>query len=118
MFTGIIQEIGTIASVRRSAGRAWTSVRARFDEGPLARGESIAVDGACLTAARIVRGGFEADLSRETLARTTAGSWRAGRGVNLQPALQPESPLRGHFVQGDVARRGGGLSPRGGPYRA
>ena len=115
MFTGIIQEIGTIASVRRSAGRAWTSVRARFDEGPLARGESIAVDGACLTAARIVRGGFEADLSRETLARTTAGSWRAGRRVNLERALQPKSRLGGHFVQGHVDGRGEVVFLRSGP---
>jgi riboflavin synthase len=77
-------------------------VRAAFAEGPPSLGESIAVDGACLTVARLAPGGFEADLSAETLDRTTAGTWRRGRKVNLERALGAGDRFGGHLVQGHV----------------
>lgn len=110
MFTGLVQTVGRIGSVRRVGKAAKLSVRAVFSDGPLALGESVAVDGACLTVARFARGGFEADLSGETLTRTTAGSWRPGRRVNLERALTPSSRLGGHFMQGHVDGRGRVLS--------
>jgi riboflavin synthase len=84
MFTGLIQAVGKVTSLRRAGGGARLTLQAPLPGGPLEDGESIAVDGACLTVARRVRGGFEADLSEETLVRTTAGSWRPGRRVNLE----------------------------------
>jgi riboflavin synthase len=69
---------------------------------PLARGESVAVQGACLTVAEPTMGGFEADLSRETLSRTTLGALRPGRPVNLERALRLSDRVGGHLVLGHV----------------
>ena len=102
MFTGLIQTVGSVVALRRRAGSARLVLRAPFEDGALELGESIAVDGACLTVAKCVPRGFEADLSSETLARTTAGTWRPGRRINLERALTPGSRLGGHFVQGHV----------------
>src|SRR5262245_4625136 len=110
VFTGLVQAIGEVTSLRRSGKGARVSLRAPLPGGPLEDGESVAVDGACLTVTRRSRGGFEADLSGETLARTTAGSWRPGRRVNLERSLTPQSRLGGHFVQGHVDGRGRVLS--------
>ena len=106
MFTGLIQAVGKVTSLRRAGGGARLTLQAPLPGGPLEDGESIAVDGACLTVARRVRGGFEADLSEETLVRTTAGSWRPGRRVNLERSLTPLTRMGGHFVQGHVDGRG------------
>lgn len=106
MFTGLVQAIGQVTSLRRRGKGARLALRAPLPGGPLEDGESIAVDGACLTVTRRARGGFEADLSEETLARTTAGSWLRGRRVNLERSLTPQSRMGGHFVQGHVDGRG------------
>lgn len=103
MFTGIIEALGTIEAVQPLGG----DVRMRFVEasGYLADcklGDSIACNGVCLTAVEFFANGFVADLSSETLAATTAGSWRAGMPVNLEKALTPSKPLGGHLVSGHV----------------
>ena len=98
MFTGLTQSVGTISALARRAGGARVTVRVALPGGRLILGESIAVDGACLTVASVASGRFEADLSGETLARTTAGSWRRGHRVNLERALGVFDRLGGHIV--------------------
>jgi len=116
VFTGLVQAVGEVSALRRRGRGARLALRAPLPGGPLELGESVAVDGTCLTVTARVRGGFEADLSEETLARTTAGSWRKGRRVNLERALTPSTRMGGHFVQGHVDGRGRirSLSPRSG----
>lgn len=106
MFTGLVQAIGEVTSLRRQGKGARLALRAPLPGGPLEDGESIAVDGTCLTVTSRVRGGFEADLSEETLDRTTARTWSRGRRVNLERALTPQTRMGGHFVQGHVDGRG------------
>jgi riboflavin synthase len=100
MFTGIITEIGSV----RAATRAGTSMALELACGysPLELGESIAVNGACLTVAKIVPGGFIADVSAETLACTTLGELGRGARVNLERALALGDRLGGHIVSGHV----------------
>jgi riboflavin synthase len=106
VFTGLIQAVGRVDGIRRRGGGARLIVQAPFPDGPLALGESVAVDGVCLTVAKKISRGFEADLAAETLERTTAGGWKSGRKVNLERALTPHDRLGGHFVQGHVDGRG------------
>ena len=101
MFTGIIAAIGTVATVQPTAG----GVRLRIEAGGLpladvAVGDSIAVNGVCLTAIALAGGAFEADVSRETLACTTG--FAAGARVNLEKALRLADRLGGHLVSGHV----------------
>jgi riboflavin synthase len=102
MFTGIIEALGRIESIESIGGDA----RMRFvAPGYLAGiriGDSIAVNGACLTAIECSADAFSADLSAETLSLTTAGAWTVGRPVNLERALTPDKPLGGHMVTGHV----------------
>lgn len=101
MFTGIIEEVGTVRSMERRGTGARARIAAGFTEG-LAPGESVAVNGCCLTAIGSGDGTFEADLSAETLARTALGSAAAGTRVNLERALAASARLGGHIVQGHV----------------
>ncbi len=112
MFTGIVEELGTVKALR---GQKFTIAGRKVLEG-LAVGDSIAVDGACLTVVAMDASSFSVDLSPETLSRTTLGERRAGDGVNLERALTPQSRLGGHFVQGHVDGTGRLLSvtPQGG----
>ena len=103
MFTGIIQAVGRISAIEPHGG----DVRLRIASGALALGDvrpgdSIAVSGVCLTAVELPGDGFWADVSGETLARTTLGGLHAGDGVNLEKALTPSTPLGGHLVSGHV----------------
>ena len=106
MFTGIIEAIGEIEAVEAGAesGRVWIGVPAEF--GPLALGESIAVDGACLTAEELRPEGFAASASAETLSRTTLGRKSTGDKVNLERALVLGGRLGGHWVAGHVDAKG------------
>ena len=106
MFTGLIQAVGKVASFGKRGKGARIQIRAAFADGSVSLGESVAVDGACLTVVRLVPGGFEADLSVETLRRTATCAWRPGRRVNLERALTPASRLGGHLVQGHVDAAG------------
>jgi riboflavin synthase len=103
MFTGIIQAVGRITLLEKIGG----DMRLRIDSGALdmrdvQRGDSIAVNGVCLTAIEHDTAGFSADVSGETLAHTTLGSLRTGTRVNLEKALTPSSRLGGHMVSGHV----------------
>ena len=101
MFTGLVQEVG---SVERVAPGAMTElwIRASLGPGPLALGESIAIDGTCLTVVERTATGFRVQASPETLRRTTMGLLKAGAKVNLERALQVGDRLGGHLVQGHV----------------
>ncbi len=103
MFTGIIQDVGSILALESSGGDARLTVGVdRLDLARTALGDSIAVAGVCLTVVGLQPRGFSADVSRETLALTTIGDWRAGRRVNLEPALRAGDALGGHLVSGHV----------------
>jgi riboflavin synthase len=101
MFTGIVEGIGSVASRDEHEGGARLRVEAAFLETP-GRGDSIAVDGVCLTATTSGPGWFDADLSLETLSRTTLGALRSGAAVNLERPLRLGDRLGGHLVQGHV----------------
>lgn len=102
MFTGIIEVMGTVQELLRSAAGGRTWIRPDGGVGDLRIGESIAVDGACLTAVGIEGDRFAADLSAETIARTTLGDLRAGDRVNLERPLRLGDRLGGHLVTGHV----------------
>jgi riboflavin synthase len=97
MFTGLVQQLGTLTSLE--GGRlAVTATLA----GELAVGDSVAVNGACLTATSVTPAGFTADVMEETLGRTALGALRPGDPVNLELPLRAADRLGGHFVQGHV----------------
>lgn len=100
MFSGLVAAVGRIERVDATESGARIAVASPL--GPLALGESISVSGACLTVAALLPGGFAADLSRETLARTTLGRLVPGDGVNLERALALGERLGGHLVTGHV----------------
>src|SRR5499427_3867154 len=102
MFTGIIEELGTVASVETRAAGARLTVRCSTVLEDLREGASIAVNGVCLTAIDLCRDSFSADLAPETLRRSNLGDLRAGSRVNLERPLAPTSRLSGHIVQGHV----------------
>ena len=107
MFSGIIEATGRVASLeRRPGGDAILSVDVGFDPATLVAGESIATNGVCLTVRAIGRGGFSADLSGETLSRTTLGSLATGDTVNLERSLRVGDRISGHFVFGHVDGEG------------
>ena len=107
MFTGLVETKGTLEQ-RTSSGRdARLVIRGEFEREPLALGESIAVDGVCLTVAAIVKNGpevyvFEADASAETLEKTTMGDLAAGAHLNLERAVPIGGRMGGHIVSGHV----------------
>jgi riboflavin synthase len=101
MFTGIIEEVGTIRSAEPRSGDLSIRVEARLVLGDLSVGDSIAVSGCCLTASRVDQDGFTAELSRETVAKT-APRWEAGARVNLERAMAVGDRLGGHVVSGHV----------------
>ncbi len=102
MFTGLIQEVGHVRGIRRARGGADLSVAAP-GIGPTAEiGESIAVNGACLTVEQADERGFVCHAGAETLQRTTIGELTVGAAVNLERALTVGARLGGHFVQGHV----------------
>jgi riboflavin synthase len=105
MFTGIILHTGTIQSFDRLPNGARMRVRTTDPE-PFVRGESLAVNGVCLTMLPEADGSLVADLSDETIARTTLGALREGDAVNVERALALGDRLGGHLVQGHVDTTG------------
>ncbi|MFO7931060.1 MAG: riboflavin synthase [Thermodesulfobacteriota bacterium] len=102
MFTGIIESLGTITDIRpEKAGRKIT-VSTGFDMSGTRTGDSISVDGACLTAVEISESGFSADVSPETLKKSTLCNARPGGRVNLERALRLSDRLDGHLVSGHI----------------
>ncbi len=103
MFTGIIESKGHIATIEMIGGDARMTIAASDGYIKSANlGDSIAVNGVCLTAVAFTNDGFIADLSAETLQGTTASQWHEGQPVNLEKALTPHKPLGGHMVSGHV----------------
>lgn len=102
MFTGIIQDVGRIRSWRpRGAGKI-LALETALDTATFELGESVAVNGVCLTVAAVAPGSFEADVSPETLRRSNLGGLAVGAPINLERALRPVDRLGGHFVLGHV----------------
>ncbi|HSK63587.1 MAG TPA: riboflavin synthase [Pyrinomonadaceae bacterium] len=106
MFTGIIEELGSVFSIEERGENARIVISARVVTEGTSHGDSIAVNGVCLTALDIQAGSFAADVSRETLLRSTLGSLKPGAPVNLERAVTPVTRLGGHIVQGHVDARG------------
>jgi riboflavin synthase len=101
MFTGIVRDLGRVDDVERSVAGARLRISGAVAS-ELATGDSVSVEGACLTVAGIDGGSFEADVMNQTLSLTTLGELAAGDPVNLEPALRAGEPLGGHIVQGHV----------------
>jgi riboflavin synthase len=106
LFTGIIEELGQIAALERGADGARIKISARTVTKDTNEGDSISVNGVCLTALDVKPGGFAADVSQETLDKSTLGRLQAGTKVNLERAVTPSTRLGGHIVQGHVDSRG------------
>jgi riboflavin synthase len=101
MFTGIIKELGRVDAIESSAEGARLRIRAELAS-ELKPGDSVAVNGACLTATSVGDGGFEADVMHQTLSLTTLGDLGGSSPVNLELPLHPTDRLGGHVVQGHV----------------
>jgi riboflavin synthase len=110
MFTGIIEELGRVRSVEVLGENARIVIEAQSVTEDTKHGDSIAVNGVCLTALDVQRGSFAADVSRETLDRSTLGRLQPGAPVNLERSVTPVTRLGGHIVQGHVDARGKFLS--------
>ena len=103
MFTGIIQSIGTLADLQSKGGDMALVVNTgKLDMSDIALGDSIAVNGVCLTAIALTESSFSADVSRETLSLTSLGALTKGSSVNLEKALTLQTRLGGHMVSGHV----------------
>jgi riboflavin synthase len=102
MFTGIVQEIGTIRGRAPAGDAVRFTIAAPAISPRLSVGDSISCDGVCLTVEMLVPGGFTACAVPETLAKTTLTLWTSGGFVNLEGALTAATPLGGHFVLGHV----------------
>lgn len=112
MFTGIVSAVGSVERVEAGAGGTALRIAASYHD--LAPGESIAVDGACLTVERCGPGWFEVQVVATSLARTMFGTFQAGRKVNLERALAVGDRLGGHLVSGHVDGVGQVLAGRAG----
>lgn len=110
MFTGIVEELGTVESLEEGATGAELRVRCKDVLSDAEEGGSIAVNGACLTAVRLRADSFAADLAPETLRRTNLGRLAPGALVNLERPLLATARLSGHVVQGHVDGTGEFLS--------
>jgi riboflavin synthase len=102
MFTGLVADIGRIEASTRQARGLSLRVATGLDTADFTLGESVAVNGACLTVTAFRAGSFDADVSAETVARTAIGALRPGDAVHLERALRVGDRLGGHFVQGHV----------------
>lgn len=101
MFTGLIEDLGSVTALERSEEGATLRIGTRLAS-ELERGDSVAVDGVCLTAVDIHDGGFAAEAMVETLRRSALGALEPGAQVNLELALRADGRLGGHVVQGHV----------------
>lgn len=108
MFTGIVEEVGSVASIESgAAGNARLTIQAtRILDASTKTGDSICVNGVCLTAINLTSSTFSADLAPETLHRTNLGDLKPGSLVNLERALLPTTRLSGHIVQGHIDATG------------
>src|ERR1044071_1629436 len=101
MFTGLIEAVGTVTELKPAAGGFRIRLRCSLASA-LAPGDSLAVNGVCLTVVTIEQGEVQADIGPETARVTTLGSLRQDQGVNLERPMAADGRLGGHFVQGHV----------------
>ena len=115
MFTGIVEEVGEITGLRQTATSTVLGVRAKTVLGGTKLGDSIAVNGVCLTVVRLTGDGFEGDVMPETMRRTNLGALRPKSRVNLERAMAADGRFGGHIVAGHVDGTGTitDLSPEG-----
>jgi len=115
MFTGIVEELGSVESLERRGEGARLRISCGTVLNDAFTGASMAVNGVCLTAVDLRAGSFAADVAPETMARTNIGDLRPGRRVNLERPMSPAGRLGGHIVQGHVDGTGEflGLAPLG-----
>lgn len=111
MFTGLIADLGSVSAVQREDGGATLTIRTGL-AGDLREGDSVAVNGVCLTATSLREGGFQAQAMIETLNRSSLGALEPGDTVNLELPLRAADRLGGHFVQGHVDGTGTLLASR------
>ena len=103
MFTGIVQDVGRVQALESRGGDVQMVIEFdRLDTSGIRVGDSICVQGCCLTATELLGNAFAADVSRETLNLTTLGDLRAGTPVNLEPSLKAGDALGGHLVSGHI----------------
>ena len=102
MFTGLIEEVGSVRWIRRSERGTQLQLAAPVITAGLREGDSVSVNGCCLTATTVREGGLTFDLLEETLERTNLRTLRPGNAVNLERALPADGRLGGHFVQGHI----------------
>jgi riboflavin synthase len=101
MFTGLVQDLGSVRAVENEPAGSRLEVETALAS-ELSEGDSVAVNGVCLTAVSVADGAFRADVMAETLRRSSLGPLATGDPVNLELPLRPEDRLGGHFVQGHV----------------
>src|SRR5688572_22061418 len=105
MFTGLVQELGTVTAVERTDGGVRLTIAGEL-AGDMTEGDSVAVNGVCLTATAVDGGWFRADVMEETLRRSSLEAVRDGAAVNLELPVRASDRLGGHIVQGHVDGRG------------
>ena len=102
MFTGIIEDIGSIIAIKKSSGKWEFSIKTVLANAGIGEGDSIAIDGVCLTATKITGDTFVADASLETLKVTTLAEKKTGVHVNIERSMGADGRFGGHFVMGHV----------------
>jgi riboflavin synthase len=112
VFTGIVEELGEVVGVERAGDSARLMVRGQLVTSDASDGDSIAINGVCLTVTQARDGVFSADVMGETLSRSGLGALTPGTAVNLERPLRPDSRLGGHIVQGHVDGTGTVLARR------
>ena len=101
MFTGLVQDLGSVRAIENEPAGSRLEIQTTL-AGEISEGDSVAVNGVCLTATSVADGAFRADVMNETLRRSSLGPLEQGDPVNLELPLHPEDRLGGHFVQGHV----------------
>lgn len=112
MFTGLIEDVGTIRAVRHGGGWSVLDIETSLSRNGLSLGDSVAVNGVCLTASGLLEGGFSADVMPQTMRMSNLGTLREGSKVNLERAMPCDGRFGGHFVSGHVDGRGVATSLR------
>lgn len=102
MFTGIVEELGTVRNVRRGHSSSVLSIAAQLVRSDLKVGDSVAVNGVCLTATALDKGGFTADVMHETIERSALNDLVSGSRVNLERAMAADGRFGGHIVSGHI----------------
>lgn len=102
MFTGIIESVGTVQNLQNIGGDVRLTIQTALDMSDVHLGDSIATNGICLTVIEFGENWYAADVSRESLNRTTLGSWQLGQRVNVEKAMLPTTRFGGHIVSGHV----------------